>query len=271
MSLCLLLGRSSSCAVSGSSARDLHEDKSLPKRQLLLNVVHAMKAHGVLYSEVFNIDETSCYLQPTPDWSWWFQKSAEKARWGGFKQQVTVTFVSRAAAVSGGASESAGSTLLHQVVFQGKTGAVHPGGSYVEGQIVAHSATHWATEDTLMTLLEAISDLCGGEHFLIVLDVAPKHTSALFCDRVRAEMPNAHLVFVPAGTTAWNQPLDIGHMRSWKSHLQSMPVMRVDLMPLLAQACRAVACEDHTKAWEHLVVNDEDEFDWLAAEASQSC
>ena len=49
---------------------------------------------------------------------------------------------------------------------------------------------------------------------------------------------------------------------------RSMPVMRVDLMPLLAQACRAVARQDHTKAWEHHVVNDEGEFDRLAAEAS---
>ena len=112
---------------------------------------------------------------------------------------MTVTLVSRAAAAAGGESESADSTLLHQVVFHGKTGAVHPGGPYAEGQLVAHSATHWATEDTLMTLLEAISDLCGSEHFLIVFDVAPKHTSALFCDRLRAEMPNAHLFFVPAG------------------------------------------------------------------------
>ena len=39
--------------------------------------------------------------------------------------------------------------------------------------------------------------------------------------------------------------------------------MRVDLMPLLALARR-----DHTKAWEHLVVNDEGELDRLAAEAS---
>ena len=44
--------------------------------------------------------------------------------------------------------------------------------------------------------------------------------------------------------------------------------MRFDLMPLLAQACRAVARQDHTKAWEHLEVNDEDEFDRLVAEAS---
>ena len=102
-------------------------------------------------------------------------------------------------------------------------------------------------------------------------------------------MPNTHLVFVPARTTAWNQPLDIGYMRRWKSQLQnalsemmvqtingvsettlskSVPVMRFDLMPLLAQACRAVARQDHTKAWEHLAVNDEDDFDRLAGEAS---
>ena len=40
---------------------------------------------------MFNIDETSCCLQPTPDRSWWFEKSAEKAGWDGCKQQVTVT------------------------------------------------------------------------------------------------------------------------------------------------------------------------------------
>ena len=78
---------------------------------------------------------------------------------------------------------------------------------------------------------------------------------------------------------------DTGYKRSWKSHLQnalsemmaqtiingvsetslsrSMPVMRVVLMPPLALARR-----DHTKAWEHLVVNDEGELDRLAAEAS---
>ena len=88
---------------------------------------------------------------------------------------------------------------------------------------MAHSATHWATEDTLMTLLEAISDLCRGEH---VIGVSETGLS------------------------------------------KSMPVIRGDLMPLLAQACRAVARQDHTKAWEHLEVNDEDESDWLAAEAS---
>ena len=40
-----------------------------------------------------------------------------------------------------------------------------------------------------------------------------------------------------------------------------MLVMRVDLMPLLA-----LARQVHTKAWEHLVVNDEGEFDRLAGE-----
>ena len=56
---------------------------------------------------------------------------------------------------------------------------------------------------------------------IVLLDMAPIHCAAELCAKVKTNMPDLHLIFVPSGCTAWCQPLDIAYMRSFKAHLCS--------------------------------------------------
>eukprot|EP00971_Amphidinium_carterae_P050255 990258-Amphidinium_carterae.1 len=67
----------------------------------------------------------------------------------------------------------------------------------------------------------------GNYDWVLVLDCAPVHCSREFVDAVSTYFPMCHLVFVQAGTTSFNQPLDIAFMRSFKGQIQKAAGMNL--------------------------------------------
>jgi hypothetical protein len=115
---------------------------------------------------------------------------------------------------------------LCQILFEGKTDAVHPDVELPNGVDVWHSPNHWATEDSLKRAVDQLDRAMqtedgGRDGWLWVLDAAPVHTAKSFLGWLRAERPWIHPCFVPAGFTAVCQPCDVAFMRSFKSGIRA--------------------------------------------------
>ena len=110
---------------------------------------------------------------------------------------------------------------------------------------------------------------------IVLLDMAPIHYAAELCAKVKTNMPDLHLIFVPNGCTAWCQPLDIAYMRSFKAHLSSTATRAYasEIMQGLDLQGRILKKPDlriqliSFIAWAHLRVSD-DEWATVLEEAT---
>ncbi len=195
----------------------------------------------------------------------------------------------------------ASSGLLHQIIFAGKTVASLPVSPLFPNQTVTHSATHWATEDSLVQMIDHVDRELNpnGERrdWLCVLDCAPGHIAAPWRARMAADRPWVKLCYIAAGFTASCQPLDLAYMKSFKASLQrhagvhfakcimatvgpqgvkeldlKNAILKQTLLGIVAAACADVNCDKRRQGgWHHLMVPaEEHDAVLMEAEAAHS-
>jgi hypothetical protein len=100
---------------------------------------------------------------------------------------------------------------------------------------------------------------CHGEPLLLVLDVYKGHRTAKL--RQRAGQPNAELLFVPAGGTSHDQPLDrrvFGERKSRARHARGQLASRTAIheatpegaIGILISCWAAIPADNIRRAWE---------------------
>jgi len=112
--------------------------------------------------------------------------------------------------------------LPAQLVFEGKTAAVHPEhNNYPDKLVFTHSSNHWVTAETtrqwvaeiVVPALLAQKELAGypADHPAGLLwDVYVQHSSAAMLEWIKTTYPWLKVVFIPAGCTGFLQPADVG-------------------------------------------------------------
>ena len=103
-----------------------------------------------------------------------------------------------------------------QIVYEGKSGRVHPHGPHFPRQLVSHFPTHWITQEALLDMIDAIdADMHArpGDaeltRWLLVLDCAPQHIAA-----------DIKLCYVQRNFTGYTQPQDRAYMRAFKNSIR---------------------------------------------------
>ena len=114
-----------------------------------------------------------------------------------------------------------------QIVYEGKSGRVHPHGPHFPRQLVSHSPTHWITQEALLDMIDAIdADMharFGDAELtpsLLVLDCAPQHIAAEFRSIMRDTRPHIKLCYVQRNFTGYTRPLDRAYMRAFKNSIR---------------------------------------------------
>jgi hypothetical protein len=72
--------------------------------------------------------------------------------------------------------------------------------------ILKHTESGWSTDQMMVESVTWLSQRCGGDRFILVLDLYSAHRTPGL--RAQAEQLGVELLFVPAGATSTLQPLD---------------------------------------------------------------
>ena len=203
-------------ATPSSASAQSHGDQIAAQVNLKRKIRFLLDHHGLESHRVANTDETWLRLLPLADRGWG-EPGRQPEHCPGAGQGVTLTL-----SVSGPQSTFA----VCQILFEGKTTAVHPDVELPQPVDVWHSPNHWANEDSLKRVVDQLDRSMQVEEgarngWLWLLDAAPVHTAASFLRWLREERPWIHPCFVPAGFTAVCQPCDVAFMRSFKSSLRA--------------------------------------------------
>ena len=181
---------------------------------LQLRVIYLCDRFKISQDRIWNLDETAVRIIPAGERGW--SKRAEPAHVFASRAFVTVTL---AANMRGG--------MWTQIVYEGKSGRVHPHGPAFPRQLVSHSPTHWITQEALLDMIDAIdADMHArpGDAeltpWLLVLDCAPQHIAAEFRSIMRDTRPHIKLCYVQRNFTGYTQPLDRAYMRAFKSSIR---------------------------------------------------
>ena len=137
---------------------------------------------------------------------------------GTWTRQLCASFQQATANMRGG--------MWTQIVYEGKSGRVHPHGPHFPRQLMSHSPTHWITQEALLDMIDAIdADMHArpGDAeltpWLLVLDCAPQHIAAEFRSIMRDTKPHIKLCYVQRNFTGYTQPLDRAYMRAFKNSI----------------------------------------------------
>ena len=198
------------CTRSRPSEADIARERKL----LQLRVIYLCDRFKISQDRIWNLDETAVRIVPAGERGW--TKRAEPAHVFASRAFVTVTL---AANMRGG--------MWTQIVYEGKSGRVHPHGPHFPRQLVSHSPTHWITQDALLDMIDAIdADMHArpGDAeltpWLLVLDCAPQHIAAEFRSIMRDTRPHIKLCYVQRNFTGYTQPLDRAYMRAFKNSIR---------------------------------------------------
>ena len=145
-------GRGSFCAACSSHgnsrrlytrSRPSEADIARERKLLQLRVIYLCDRFGISQDRIWILDETAVRIVPAGERGW--SKRAEPAHVFASRAFVTVTL---AANMRGG--------MWTQIVYEGKSGRVHPHGPHFPRQLVSHSPTHWITQEALLDMIDAI-------------------------------------------------------------------------------------------------------------------
>ena len=173
------------CTRNRPSEADIARERKL----LQLRVIYLCDRFKISQDRIWNLDETAVRIVPAGERGW--SKRAEPAHVFASRAFVTVTL---AANMRGG--------MWTQIVYEGKSGRVHPHGPHFPRQLVSHSPTHWITQEALLDMIDAIdADMHArpGDAeltpWLLVLDCAPQHIAAEFRSTMRDTRPHIKLCY----------------------------------------------------------------------------
>ena len=204
----LSMGLSYKSSTGQSTCMHTPQQKETNIRLLKLRLCWSRHEHSVPPNRVFNIDETALRLLPLPTRSW--QRAGERPVVLSHRAFTTCTLV---------CSADPAVPLAAQLMFEGKTDRVLPVTAAKENRHVCRNEKHWASQETVFTFLQYITNGCAPHDCIVILDMAPVHYAKSLCDRVRAELSTCHLLYVPRGATSYAQPLDISYMRGFKAEV----------------------------------------------------
>ena len=94
--------------------------------------------------------------------------------------------------------------------------------------------------------------------WILLLDCASVHTASAFRQQLHSQLPWVKSIYIPGGSTAYNQPLDRSMMKSFKSAIArkasrhfAQQILLVDSLDLSARFLKPVIA-----TWVHEVIND---------------
>jgi DDE superfamily endonuclease len=208
------------------------------KKQVDLMIDRAaavVSVHKVAHpSLVINWDQSAVVLMPTPVYSYHSKKDKHVSVVGqDEKRQIT-------AVVAGALS---GEVLPLQLIFTGqdknaqKKQAVPSLSSILSTRIIqdgwdlTQTHNHWSSQQSMLDYVQKIIDPwvkrkreehnCLDSHVLLLFDCWSVHKSKEFMDWMRAERPDYHIVFIPAGCTGKAQPADVIMQRPFKCEISN--------------------------------------------------
>ena len=123
-------------AATCTRRRPSKADSARERKLLQLRVIYLCDRFKFSQDRIWNLDETAVRMVPAGERGW--TKRTESAHVFASRAFVTVTL---AANMRGG--------MWTQIVYEGKSGRVHPHGPHFPRQLVSHSPTHWITQEAL--------------------------------------------------------------------------------------------------------------------------
>ena len=202
------------------AARKLPVDFPELKLTFLKRIQEEVRSKAIPLELLFNWDQTGVKLVPVSSWTM-AQSGSKQIPVVGLedKREITVLL----------AATAAGTLLLPQVIYQGKTTGCHAKVAFPDKWHITHSESHWSNEQTMLEYLENIIipyvtstrqalDLPEDQPALALFDVFAAHRSYRVLDMLKSN--NIHQIFVPASCTGELQPLDVGINEQFKALLK---------------------------------------------------
>eukprot|EP00971_Amphidinium_carterae_P334605 6469981-Amphidinium_carterae.1 len=221
-----------------------------------MKLIYLMHLEKVKPDDIWNIDETACRLLPQASRGWALGGRSTNTSFAGSSAFVTVTL----------AIPMTFAPLTSQIIYDGKTTkSISPGPRHelsFELNIAAVSESHFSTTDSLLQLVGCLQNQVKGEgKFICILDCAPTHTRASFCEKVKEVYPRCVFCDIQLRKrflqTAYTHPLDFAVVRPSvlagadpMGLVKSKPILRLNLQDLVGST--GARREIREKAWQFL-------------------
>ena len=149
-----------------------------------------------------------------------------------------------------------------QLIFGGKTSAVLPRGPVEHNVHVNFTESHWQSAESMFSFVEFLEKVLNPTDeqrpWILLLDCASVHTASAFRQQLHSQLPWVKSIYIPGGSTAYNQPLDRSMMKSSRvpspakaSRHFAQQILLVDSLDLSARFLKPVILK-----WVHEVIND---------------
>ena len=164
-------------------------------------------------------------------------------------------------------NRNAGSPMLQgpsfcQLIFGGKTSAVLPHGSVEHDVHLNFTESHWQSTESMFSFVQFLEKVLNPTDeqrpWILLLDCASVHTASAFRQQLHSQLPWVKSIYIPGGSTAYNQPLDRSMMKGFKSAIArkasrhfAEQILLVDSLDLSARFLKPVIA-----TWVHEVIND---------------
>ena len=205
------------CKVTSSSPNNTTPEITRMKHLFLLRLTYLVCIFNVPRELMLNLDETGMKLLALTNRGWAAGGRGTQVQFVGAndKRHFTCNPIVTAAGLL---------LPFMQVISQGKTEHCQPDATTLSrflNLFHTHSESHWQTTETFKELIDKIFathvEVYASQRgldardvrWILMLDVHSSHRSRAFLEWSREQYPTLILLFVPAGYTAWLQPLDV--------------------------------------------------------------
>ena len=221
------------------------------QQNLQQKVLWTQHKFGIADARVINVDETSLRMIPVSATGWSVKGEKTKQVQAG-KSNITATL---AVPMLQGPS-------FCQLIFGGKTSAVLPQGSVEHDVHLNFTESHWQSTESMFSFVQfqekVLNPTDEQRPWILLLDCASVHTASAFRQQLHSQLPWVKSIYIPGGSTAYNQPLDRSMMKSFKSAIArkasrhfAEQILLVDSLDLSARFLKPVIA-----TWVHEVIND---------------
>ena len=122
--------------------------------------------------------------------------------------------------------------------------------------------SHWQSTESMISFVQFLEKVLNPTDeqrpWILLLDCASVHTASAFRQQLHSQLPWVKSIYIPGGSTAYNQPLDRSMMKSFKSAIArkasrhfAEQILLVDSLDLSARFLKPVIAK-----WVHEVIND---------------
>ena len=221
---------------------------------------------------VYNMDETSWGLVPHDEKVWALRGSDEVVfeRNDNYPSKYKFTAIATI--------NAAGEKLPIITVAKGKTIRCEKSFQTILGNIVMHTQNGWSTENLMLAYLQWLSNLCHNFPICLIWDQYKSHMT----DKIneQAAKLNIEIIYIPAGQTGSEQPLDkliFGSMKKTADRLWSERLLideknlytKETATLIMLEAWESIKQSTISKSWNHFFTVGDDlaeinnDFDWI--------